>query len=109
VRVRLRLRLINNRDDGDCGGGGGSGGGKINSDTTHRHCCQLLFFIVTGRAAHGRIGRLFQNLISEEEVVAEAEAVDVAAPDICRRSYWMDTRYTSPYAAPTKNANANDE
>ena len=52
---------------------------------------------------------VFQNLISEEEVVAEAEAVDVAAPDICRRSYWMDTRYTSPYAAPTKNANANDE
>ena len=98
----------------DCGGGGDDGG-KINSDTTHRHghCCQQsLLFIVTGRAAHGRIGRIFQNLIREEEVAAEeVEAVDVAvAHDICRRSYWMD-KSPYAYAAPTDvdaNANAND-
>jgi len=70
----------------------GSGGGGENIN----HC-----YIVTGRAAHGRIGRLFQKLISEnaadiDNVDVEAEAPDESSGNISSKRSWIDK---SPYAA----------
>ncbi len=97
----------------DCGGGNDEGCGKqiIHTSTQHH---RRRYFLVTGRAAHGRIGRLFQKLIKENAAAAAAIIVETRARAGTQTEAlnsgsggsWIDK---SPYKATNTTTNTTDK